>query len=120
VLTHPTTGGVTASYAMLGDVQIAEPDALICFAGPRVIEQTIGERLPEGFQRAEYLLDHGMLDRVTHRKDMREELITVLRMLLGMPPAIKGDLPPPDRDISTPAAATPPDSSRKRAKAEGR
>ena len=65
VLTHPTTGGVTASYAMLGDVQIAEPNALICFAGPRVIEQTIRETLPEGFQRAEYLLDHGMLDRVT-------------------------------------------------------
>ena len=67
VLTHPTTGGVTASYAMLGDVQIAEPGALICFAGPRVIEQTIREKLPEGFQRAEYLLDHGMLDRVTPR-----------------------------------------------------
>jgi acetyl-CoA carboxylase carboxyl transferase subunit beta len=67
VLTHPTTGGVTASYAMLGDVQIAEPNALICFAGPRVIEQTLGEQLPEGFQRAEYLLDHGMLDRVTPR-----------------------------------------------------
>ena len=96
VLTHPTTGGVTASYAMLGDVHIAEPNALICFAGPRVIEQTIGEKLPEGFQRAEYLLDHGMLDRVTHRKDMREELITIIRMLLGMTPAIKGDLPPPD------------------------
>ncbi len=68
VLTHPTTGGVTASYAMLGDVQIAEPGALICFAGPRVIEQTIREKLPEGFQRAEYLLDHGMLDRVTDRR----------------------------------------------------
>ena len=64
VLTNPTTGGVTASYAMLGDIQIAEPGALICFAGPRVIEQTIRETLPEGFQRAEYLLDHGMLDRV--------------------------------------------------------
>ena len=95
VLTHPTTGGVTASYAMLGDVQIAEPNALICFAGPRVIEQTIREKLPEGFQRAEYLLDHGMLDRVTHRKDMRDELVTVIRMLMDMPPAIKGDLPPP-------------------------
>jgi len=71
VLTHPTTGGVTASYAMLGDVHIAEPNALICFAGPRVIEQTIREKLPEGFQRAEYLLDHGMLDRVTHRRDMK-------------------------------------------------
>jgi acetyl-CoA carboxylase carboxyl transferase subunit beta len=96
VLTHPTTGGVTASYAMLGDVHIAEPNALICFAGPRVIEQTIGEKLPEGFQRAEYLLDHGMLDRVTHRKDMREELTVIIRMLLGLSPAIKGDLPPPD------------------------
>jgi len=95
VLTHPTTGGVTASYAMLGDVQIAEPNALICFAGPRVIEQTIREKLPEGFQRAEYLLDHGMLDRVTHRKDLRDELISVTRMLLRLPPPIKGDLPPP-------------------------
>jgi len=95
VLTHPTTGGVTASYAMLGDVHIAEPNALICFAGPRVIEQTIREKLPEGFQRAEYLLDHGMLDRVTHRRDMKEELVTIIRMLLGMDPAIKGDLPAP-------------------------
>jgi acetyl-CoA carboxylase carboxyl transferase subunit beta len=93
VLTHPTTGGVTASYAMLGDVQISEPNALICFAGPRVIEQTIREKLPEGFQRAEYLLDHGMLDRVTHRKKLREELVTILRMLMRQPPAIKGELP---------------------------
>jgi acetyl-CoA carboxylase carboxyl transferase subunit beta len=100
VLTHPTTGGVTASYAMLGDVQIAEPNALICFAGPRVIEQTIREKLPEGFQRAEYLLDHGMLDRVTHRKVLRDELATVLRMLMKQPPAVRGDLPPPE-----PAAA---------------
>src|SRR6056297_360318 len=67
VLTNPTTGGVTASYAMLGDVHLAEPDALICFAGPRVIEQTIRETLPEGFQRSEYLLDHGMIDRVVSR-----------------------------------------------------
>ncbi|MBM1308862.1 acetyl-CoA carboxylase carboxyltransferase subunit beta [Sulfitobacter mediterraneus] len=96
VLTHPTTGGVTASYAMLGDVHIAEPNALICFAGPRVIEQTIGEKLPEGFQRAEYLLDHGMLDRVTPRTEMREELITITRMLLGLSPAVRGDLPPPE------------------------
>ncbi len=95
VLTHPTTGGVTASYAMLGDVQIAEPNALIAFAGTRVIEQTIREKLPEGFQRSEYLLDHGMLDRVTHRKAMRDELITVIRLLMDMPPAIKGDLPAP-------------------------
>ena len=96
VLTHPTTGGVTASYAMLGDVQIAEPGALICFAGPRVIEQTIREKLPEGFQRAEYLLEHGMLDRVTPRKQLREEIATILRMLTGQGPVIHGDLPAPD------------------------
>ena len=96
VLTHPTTGGVTASYAMLGDVQIAEPNALICFAGPRVIEQTIREKLPDGFQRAEYLLDHGMLDRVTHRRDMKDELVRITRMLMALPPAIAGDLPKPD------------------------
>ncbi|MEM6667473.1 MAG: acetyl-CoA carboxylase, carboxyltransferase subunit beta [Pseudomonadota bacterium] len=101
VLTHPTTGGVTASYAMLGDIQIAEPNALICFAGPRVIEQTIREKLPEGFQRAEYLLDHGMLDRVIERKDMRNELITITRMLMGLPPAIAGDLPAPGCVSST-------------------
>jgi acetyl-CoA carboxylase carboxyl transferase subunit beta len=95
VLTHPTTGGVTASYAMLGDVQIAEPNALIGFAGARVIEQTIREKLPEGFQRAEYLLDHGMLDRVTHRKAMRDELVAIVRMLTRQPPPVKGDLPAP-------------------------
>ncbi|MFO1174791.1 MAG: acetyl-CoA carboxylase, carboxyltransferase subunit beta [Paracoccaceae bacterium] len=103
VLTHPTTGGVTASYAMLGDVQIAEPNALICFAGPRVIEQTIREKLPEGFQRAEYLLDHGMLDRVVHRKKLRDELVTIIRMLTRQAPAVKGDLPAPRPE---PAAAT--------------
>jgi acetyl-CoA carboxylase carboxyl transferase subunit beta len=80
---------------MLGDVQIAEPNALICFAGPRVIEQTIREKLPEGFQRAEYLLDHGMLDRVTHRKDMRHELITITRMLTKQKPVVAADLPAP-------------------------
>ncbi len=95
VLTHPTTGGVTASYAMLGDIQIAEPNALICFAGPRVIQQTIGEKLPEGFQRAEYLLDHGMLDRVTPRGQIKDELVTILRMLLRQSPPIRGDLPAP-------------------------
>ncbi|MFK7763591.1 MAG: acetyl-CoA carboxylase, carboxyltransferase subunit beta [Roseobacter sp.] len=107
VLTHPTTGGVTASYAMLGDVQIAEPNALICFAGPRVIEQTIREKLPEGFQRAEYLLDHGMLDRVTHRTQMRDELISITRMLLDLPPAVRGDLPAPDPIDASGDAATP-------------
>ena len=74
VLTDPTTGGVTASYAMLGDIQIAEPGALIGFAGARVIESTIREKLPEGFQRAEYLLEHGMIDMVVHRHDLRQTL----------------------------------------------
>jgi acetyl-CoA carboxylase carboxyl transferase subunit beta len=96
VLTHPTTGGVTASYAMLGDVQIAEPNALICFAGPRVIEQTIRETLPEGFQRAEYLLDHGMIDRVVPRKALREELALLLRMLTNQPSPVFGELPAPE------------------------
>lgn len=117
VLTHPTTGGVTASYAMLGDIHIAEPDALICFAGPRVIEQTIREKLPEGFQRAEYLLDHGMLDRVTHRKQLRDELITIVRMLTGQGPAIKGDLPPPDRIKETPVSTKPKPDPAEAAKA---
>ena len=81
VLTDPTTGGVTASYAMLGDIQIAEPNALIGFAGQRVIEQTIREKLPEGFQRAEYLLAHGMLDMVVHRKDLKDTLARLLSML---------------------------------------
>ncbi len=107
VLTHPTTGGVTASYAMLGDIHIAEPGALICFAGPRVIEQTIREKLPEGFQRAEYLLDHGMLDRVTPRGALREELITITRMMLDLPPAVKGDLPPPAPEPAAEPATTP-------------
>ncbi|MFA5581121.1 MAG: acetyl-CoA carboxylase, carboxyltransferase subunit beta [Paracoccaceae bacterium] len=110
VLTHPTTGGVTASYAMLGDVHIAEPNALICFAGPRVIEQTIREKLPEGFQRAEYLLDHGMLDRVTHRKDMRAELISITRMLMGLPPAIMGDLPAPKGEVVADIAPPAPEA----------
>ena len=81
VLTHPTTGGVTASYAMLGDIHIAEPGALIGFAGPRVIEQTIREQLPNGFQRAEYLLDHGMVDMVVHRHQLRETLARICQLL---------------------------------------
>lgn len=81
VLTHPTTGGVTASFAMLGDVNFAEPGALIGFAGPRVIEQTIRETLPEGFQRAEFLQGKGMVDQVVHRKDMRATLAKLLRVL---------------------------------------
>ncbi len=81
VLTDPTTGGVTASYAMLGDVHIAEPGALICFAGPRVIQQTIREQLPDGFQRAEYLRDHGMVDMVVHRHKLRQTLARLARIL---------------------------------------
>jgi acetyl-CoA carboxylase carboxyl transferase subunit beta len=92
VLVHPTTGGVTASYAMLGDIHIAEPNALIGFAGPRVIEQTIREKLPEGFQRAEYLRDHGMVDMVVHRHEMRATLARIVRILTKQPasqPAVK-------------------------------
>jgi len=81
VLTNPTTGGVTASYAMLGDVHIAEPGALIGFAGPRVIEQTIREKLPEGFQKSEYLRDHGMVDMVVHRHKLRSTLAELCRLL---------------------------------------
>jgi len=81
VLTDPTTGGVTASYAMLGDLNIAEPKALIGFAGPRVIEQTIREKLPEDFQRSEFLLEHGMLDFIVERREMRDVLIKCLRLL---------------------------------------
>lgn len=81
VLTDPTTGGVTASFAMLGDINMAEPKALIGFAGPRVIEQTIRQKLPEGFQRSEYLLDHGMIDVIVDRREMRQRLSQILKML---------------------------------------
>ncbi|MFT5537598.1 MAG: acetyl-CoA carboxylase carboxyl transferase subunit beta [Parasphingorhabdus sp.] len=83
VLTDPTTGGVTASYAMLGDVHISEPGAMIGFAGQRVIENTIREKLPEGFQTAEYLLEHGMIDMVVHRKELRETLARVMGYLMA-------------------------------------
>lgn len=83
VLTDPTTGGVTASYAMLGDVHLAEPEALICFAGPRVIEQTIREKLPEGFQRSEYLQAKGMIDKVVARSELRGTLSRILSVLTG-------------------------------------
>ena len=99
VLTDPTTGGVTASYAMLGDVQIAEPGALIGFAGPRVIEQTIREKLPEGFQRAEYLLEKGMIDQVVHRHEIPATLARMLRVLMKRPSASSpGRLAPPSPD----------------------
>jgi acetyl-CoA carboxylase carboxyl transferase subunit beta len=87
VLTNPTTGGVTASYAMLGDVHLAEPGALIGFAGPRVIEQTIREKLPDGFQRAEYLKDHGMVDMVVHRHDIKSTVARLSRLFTKAEPA---------------------------------
>jgi acetyl-CoA carboxylase carboxyl transferase subunit beta len=89
VLTNPTTGGVTASYAMLGDVHLAEPGALIGFAGPRVIEQTIREKLPEGFQRAEYLKEHGMVDAVVHRHELRQVLSRLISILMKAPAIIE-------------------------------
>jgi len=96
ILTHPTTGGVTASYAMLGDVHIAEPGALIGFAGPRVIEQTIREQLPNGFQRAEYLLQHGMIDMVVHRHSLRDTLARICRLLTHRQPGRDLAVPPHD------------------------
>lgn len=97
VLTNPTTGGVTASYAMLGDIHIAEPGALIGFAGPRVIEQTIREKLPEGFQRSEYLLEHGMLDMVVTRQEMRDTLARLVDLFMN--------------PVSLPALAAPQDAT---------
>jgi len=115
VLADPTTGGVTASFAMLGDVAIAEPGAIIGFAGQRVIEQTIRETLPEGFQRAEYLLDHGMVDMVVHRVELRDTLIRVLSLLLRRAPAppmrplldADGALPAPSPGIKPVAPGKP-------------
>ena len=87
VQTDPTTGGVSASLAMLGDVNIAEPRALIGFAGPRVIQQTVRETLPEGFQRSEFLLEHGAVDLIVDRRDQRDRIAALLRMFLRRPPA---------------------------------
>jgi acetyl-CoA carboxylase carboxyl transferase subunit beta len=115
VLTNPTTGGVTASYAMLGDIHLAEPGALIGFAGARVIEQTIREKLPEGFQRAEYLRDHGMVDMVVHRHDLRPTLARLCRILTKSPasqamPKPAPMIAPPAEIVSAPemAPAVPP------------
>jgi acetyl-CoA carboxylase carboxyl transferase subunit beta len=102
VMTNPTTGGVTASYAMLGDVHIAEPGALIGFAGPRVIEQTIREKLPDGFQRAEYLMEHGMVDMVVSRLEMKKTVANLLKLLLKLPDQEKGIEP----EILPPAVAS--------------
>ncbi len=94
VLTHPTTGGVSASLGMLGDVNIAEPGALIGFAGPRVIEQTVREKLPEGFQRSEFLLQKGAIDMIVDRRNLRDEIATLLSLLTGgaQPKAVSGEL----------------------------
>lgn len=101
VLTDPTTGGVTASFAMLGDIHIAEPGAIIGFAGQRVIQETIREQLPDGFQRSEYLLEHGMVDMVVHRKDLRDTLIRVFSMVRDpMPKAVVVSLPKTDKPES--------------------
>ena len=108
VLTDPTTGGVSASYAMLGDVQIAEPGALIGFSGPRVIEQTIRERLPEGFQRAEYLLEHGMIDMIVHRHHLKETLSRVVRLLTKRPPATRAHANGKGNGLDHNATATAP------------
>jgi acetyl-CoA carboxylase carboxyl transferase subunit beta len=92
-MTNPTTGGVTASFAMIGDIAIAEPGAVIGFAGQRVIEETIREQLPEGFQRAEYLLEHGMLDMVVPRSELRDRLALVLKHLMADRVKPEPDLP---------------------------
>ena len=110
VLTNPTTGGVTASFAMLGDIAVAEPGALIGFAGRRVIEKTIREELPENFQRAEHLLEHGMVDMVVHRHKLRERLITVLGLLVNKgPQADVVALTPPDDDAAALEMPAAPD-----------
>ncbi len=106
VLTNPTTGGVSASYAMLGDIHIAEPGALICFAGPRVIEQTIREKLPEGFQRAEYLKEHGMVDMVVPRTQMRDTIGDLLSILMH-----RSRYRAADMQIDSGDAKSPPDHS---------
>ncbi len=91
VMTHPTTGGVSASLAMLGDINLAEPEALIGFAGPRVIEQTVRETLPEGFQRSEFLLEHGAVDQICDRREMRERIAQLLALMMKQPASVEDD-----------------------------
>jgi acetyl-CoA carboxylase carboxyl transferase subunit beta len=105
VLTDPTTGGVTASFAMLGDLNIAEPKALIGFAGPRVIEQTIRQKLPDGFQRAEFLLDKGFLDAIVDRRELKAYVALALRVMLGLPPPAPA--PPPVEEEPVAVASEP-------------
>ncbi len=121
LLTDPTTGGVTASFAMLGDIQVAEPGALIGFAGPRVIEQTVREKLPEGFQRAEYLKEHGIIDIVAPRHELRDTLINLIDLLRNRTPEaeivplpVEGEVLPPENleeEDEGPDAAVPPAAS---------
>jgi len=116
VFTNPTTGGVTASYAMLGDIHIAEPGALIGFAGPRVIEQTIREKLPMNFQRSEYLLEHGMIDMVAQRRELRGILARILTLLSEKTPAVEVDpLPVSENPASESPASEAPTSKQERA-----
>ena len=112
VLTDPTTGGVTASFAMLGDLNIAEPEALIGFAGPRVIEQTIRQKLPEGFQRSEFLLEHGFVDLVVDRRELKATIARALRFMLAdapasPPPAVAGPVGHVRRDRPTQVGVVP-------------
>jgi acetyl-CoA carboxylase carboxyl transferase subunit beta len=107
ILTDPTTGGVTASFAMLGDLNIAEPKALIGFAGPRVIEQTIRQKLPDGFQRSEFLIEKGFLDLVTDRRELKAQIARSIRAMMGLPPqSQRATVPASGAGASTPAAAS--------------
>ena len=116
VLLHPTTGGVAASFSMLGDLILAEPKALIGFAGPRVIQQTIGQDLPKGFQRAEFLLEHGMLDRIVPRLEMKEHLGTLLRLLAGAGPRA---VPEPESEAASEPASEPASGQERTAESSG-
>jgi acetyl-CoA carboxylase carboxyl transferase subunit beta len=109
LLTDPTTGGVTASFAMLGDLNVAEPKALIGFAGPRVIEQTIRQKLPEGFQRAEFLLDKGFLDAIVDRRELKAYLALTLRLMLGLPAPEPPPAAPAEDEAAEPAPAASPE-----------
>lgn len=114
IVLHPTTGGVAASFAMLGDIIVAEPGALVGFAGPRVIQQTIGQDLPKGFQRSEFLLEHGIIDRIVRRLELKEQLGLMLRMLLGQPEperpsaSMSGALPGPGASDESPGESSGP------------
>jgi acetyl-CoA carboxylase carboxyl transferase subunit beta len=107
LLTDPTTGGVTASFAMLGDFNIAEPKALIGFAGPRVIEQTIRQKLPEGFQRSEFLLEKGFVDLIVDRRELKDRLALLLRVLVGLPAPVPKPAPAATVEAETPEPVAP-------------